>query len=87
MSSPWIFEFLKQGISRTSGIIQEAGVIPTPASRFLPSGFGYSGGVMISASHIRTKTTASKVFASDGTKLSEEDEEEIENESLTPQVG
>src|SRR5882762_79192 len=78
MSSPWIFEFLKQGISRTSGIIQEAGVIPTPAIALLTKWLGYSGGVMISASHNPYEDNGIKVFASDGTKLSEEDEEEIE---------
>jgi phosphoglucosamine mutase len=78
MSSPWIFELLKQGISRTSGTIQDAGVIPTPAIALLTKWLGYSGGVMISASHNPYEDNGIKVFASDGTKLSDVDEIEIE---------
>ncbi|HYR87034.1 MAG TPA: phosphoglucosamine mutase [Terriglobia bacterium] len=78
MSSPWIFEALKQGIARTSGIIQDAGVIPTPAIALLTKWLGYSGGVVISASHNAYEDNGIKVFASDGTKLSDGDEGEIE---------
>src|SRR2546426_1645602 len=78
MSSPWIFELLKQGISRTSGIIQDAGVIPTPAIALLTKWLGYSGGVMISASHNPYEDNGIKVFAADGTKLNDSDEARIE---------
>src|SRR6266850_2296650 len=79
MSSPWIFEFLKQGISRTSGIIQEAGVIPTPAIALLTKQLGYSGGIMISASHNPYEDNGIKVFGADGTKLNDADEIAIED--------
>jgi phosphoglucosamine mutase len=78
MSSPWLFELLKQGISQTSGTVQDAGVIPTPAIALLTKWLGYSGGVMISASHNPYEDNGIKVFASDGTKLSDVEEEEIE---------
>jgi len=87
ISSPWIFGLLAQGISATPATIQDAGVIPTPAIALLTKQNGYSGGVMISASHNPYEDNGIKVFASDGTKLNDADEIEIEKrvfESLAP---
>lgn len=78
MSSPWILGLLEQGISVTSATIQEAGVIPTPAIALLTKQNGYSGGLMISASHNPYEDNGIKVFASDGTKLNEADEADVE---------
>lgn len=79
VSSPWIFDLLKQGISKTTATIQDAGVIPTPAVALLTKWLGYSGGLMISASHNPYEDNGIKVFASDGTKLNDADEVEIES--------
>jgi phosphoglucosamine mutase len=79
VSSPWIFDLLSQGISRTPATIQNAGVIPTPAVALLTKWLGYSGGVMISASHNPYEDNGIKVFASDGTKLNDADEAAIED--------
>ena len=79
MSSPWIFELLRHGLSKTPSTIQDAGVIPTPAVALLTKWLGYSGGLMISASHNPYEDNGIKVFASDGTKLSDSDEAAIEN--------
>ena len=78
MSSPWILGLLKQGVSVTSATIQDAGVIPTPAIALLTKENGYSGGVMISASHNPYEDNGIKVFAPDGTKLNNADETEVE---------
>jgi len=79
MSSPWIFDLLQQGISQTSATVTTAGVIPTPAIALLTKSSGYSGGIMISASHNPYEDNGIKVFASDGTKLNDGDEAQVEN--------
>jgi phosphoglucosamine mutase len=78
MSSPWIFEHLHRGFSRTPATLQNAGVIPTPAVALLTKWLGYSGGVMISASHNPYQDNGIKVFGRDGTKLTDTDEAEVE---------
>src|SRR5438034_1678014 len=78
ISSPWIFELLRKGFSHTSSTLQNAGVIPTPAVALLVKRLGYSGGVMISASHNPYQDNGIKVFAGDGTKLNDADEAQVE---------
>src|ERR1700722_3037293 len=51
MSSPWILDLLRAGFRQTTASLQDAGVISTPAVALLVKHIGYSGGVMISASH------------------------------------
>src|SRR5262249_47243652 len=69
---------LQNGISMTSAKVTDAGVIPTPAIALLTKSSGYSGGVMISASHNPYEDNGIKVFASDGTKLNDADEARVE---------
>ena len=78
VSCPWIFGLLKNGIARTSAALHDAGVIPTPAVALLVKSDGYSGGIMISASHNPYDDNGVKVFASNGTKLSDAAEAAIE---------
>jgi len=78
MSSPWIFDLLQKGFARTPATLQNAGVIPTPAVALLTKWLGYSGGVMISASHNSYQDNGIKVFGPDGTKLTDADEAQIE---------
>ena len=78
MSSPWIFQLLQQSLSQTSAAVTEAGVIPTPAIALLTKSLGYSGGVMISASHNAYEDNGIKVFGGDGTKLNDSDEAQVE---------
>src|SRR5207253_898019 len=78
VSSPWIFDLLQKGISQTSATVANAGVIPTPAIALLTKSSGYSGGVMISASHNPYEDNGIKVFAADGTKLNDTDEAQVE---------
>src|SRR6185436_13872545 len=78
MSSPWIFDQLQKGFSHTTATLQNAGVIPTPAVALLTKWRGYSGGVMISASHNPYQDNGIKVFGPDGTKLTDAEETAIE---------
>jgi len=90
MSSPWILGHLQKGFSHTGATVQDAGVIPTPAVALLTKWRGYSGGVMISASHNPYQDNGIKVFGPDGTKLTDADEEQIENrifQLLGPEAG
>src|SRR5262245_66259415 len=78
VSSPWILERLQKGFAATPSTPQSAGVIPTPAVALLTKWLGYSGGVMISASHNTYTDNGIKVFGPDGTKLTDADEAHIE---------
>ncbi len=88
ISSPWIFDLLKQGFERSGrSTIEDAGIIPTPAVALLTRTHPFAGGVMISASHNPFEDNGIKVFSSDGTKLSNTAESEIEERihALMPQ--
>lgn len=79
ISSPWIFELLKQGFERSGkATIVSAGIVPTPAVALLTREDSFAGGVMISASHNPFEDNGIKVFSSDGTKLNDTTESEIE---------
>jgi len=78
VSSPWILRLLEEGIQRTSALIDDAGIIPTPAVALLVKSEGYAGGIVISASHNPFEDNGVKVFSSDGTKLNDAAEMEIE---------
>lgn len=55
------------------------GVIPTPGVAYLTTQLGTSAGIVISASHNPVRDNGIKFFGSDGYKLADEVEEEIEN--------
>jgi len=79
VSSPWILKLLQEGFKLSGkATIENAGVIPTPAIALLTRTHHFAGGVMISASHNPFEDNGIKVFSSDGTKLSDETEAEIE---------
>jgi phosphoglucosamine mutase len=87
LSSPWILGLLESGLQKARATIEEAGVIPTPAVALLTrmgsdSGGQYAGGVMISASHNPFEDNGIKVFSSDGRKLTDIVEEQIERRIL-----
>ncbi|XJS10420.1 phosphoglucosamine mutase [Aerococcaceae bacterium WGS1372] len=58
--------------------VMRLGVISTPAVAYLTRTQGAAAGVMISASHNPAEDNGIKFFSSDGFKLSDEQEEEIE---------
>ena len=86
VSSPWILGFLEKGFKEAGVVVDDAAVIPTPAIALLTRegvrDRKYSGGVMISASHNPFEDNGIKVFSSDGTKLTDTVEEQIERRIL-----
>lgn len=55
-----------------------AGLVPTPALEFAVKSLGYSGGVMVTASHNPPEYNGIKPVASDGVEISRSDELKIE---------
>ncbi|MEW6088811.1 MAG: phosphoglucosamine mutase [bacterium] len=69
---------LSAGINFAGVDILPLGVIPTPAVAYLTKIYKANAGIVISASHNTYEDNGIKVFNSDGFKLSDEQEEEIE---------
>jgi len=69
---------LAAGICSTGADVLRAGVIPTPAVAYLTKKYQASCGAVISASHNPVQDNGIKFFGSDGYKLPDEIEEEIE---------
>ena len=78
-SGAWIERALAKGAAYEGGILESAGVIPTPAIAFLTAARGYDLGIVISASHNPYEDNGIKVFSRTGGKLSEALEQEIED--------
>ena len=79
-SSAWIADTLAGGLNDTGVETCSAGVITTPGIAYLTHTLNFSAGVVISASHNPWQDNGIKVFGSDGYKLSDEIELEIEQE-------
>ncbi|MFH1453880.1 MAG: phosphoglucosamine mutase [Armatimonadota bacterium] len=70
---------LISGICSVGGDVFDIDVVPTPAVAYLTRKLEASAGVMISASHNPIEDNGIKFFSSDGFKLPDEVEKEIEN--------
>ncbi len=79
-SSPWISTVIAAGLSRGGAEVLSAGVITTPGVAYLTRHHGFAAGVVISASHNPWQDNGIKVFGSDGYKLPDPTELEIEAE-------
>jgi phosphoglucosamine mutase len=77
-SGEWLEEALVEGIVRTGGDVLRAGVIPTPGIAFLTTEKSAASGVVISASHNPPQYNGIKFFGSNGMKLPDQIEDEIE---------
>ncbi|MGN1419580.1 MAG: phosphoglucosamine mutase [Acutalibacteraceae bacterium] len=66
------------GLCSVGADVMKLGVVPTPAVAFLVKQYGYDAAVMISASHNPCEYNGIKIFKSDGYKLPDSTEEEIE---------
>lgn len=66
------------GLCSVGADVMTLGVVPTPAVAFLVKKYGYDAAVMISASHNPCEYNGIKIFKSDGYKLPDALEEEIE---------
>lgn len=70
---------LVAGICSAGVRVLKVGVLPTPAIAYLTRALGAAGGVVISASHNPVADNGIKFFGSDGFKLPDSVEEEIES--------
>ena len=77
-SSEWICDSMADGIASAGGNAEIVGVCSTPAVAYLVKKHGFDAGVMISASHNPYQYNGIKIFGSDGFKLSDALEDEIE---------
>ena len=77
-SSEWICDSMADGIAYAGGNAAIVGVCSTPAVAYLVKKHGFDAGVMISASHNPYQYNGLKIFGSDGFKLSDALEDEIE---------
>jgi len=70
---------LVAGICSTGADVISVGIVPTPAVAYLTRAYKADAGVVISASHNPVEYNGIKFFNSQGYKLKDEIEEEIEN--------
>lgn len=67
-----------KGIQKAGGNAILLGILPTPAVAFLTKKLKADAGIMISASHNPAEDNGLKVFSSEGFKMEDEEEEQIE---------
>lgn len=84
-SGVWLERALVDGITGAGGDVLLAGVEPTPAVAFLTVDRGASAGVVISASHNPPEHNGIKLFAGNGSKLPDEQENAIEAALRAPE--
>lgn len=77
-SRSYLEEAIAKGLSRTLSTTYSLGIVSTPAVAYLTKKHGFDAGVMISASHNSFEYNGIKIFGSDGFKLTDEEEERIE---------
>ncbi|HEX8925608.1 MAG TPA: phosphoglucosamine mutase, partial [Terriglobales bacterium] len=79
-SSPWIAETLARGLVASGADFESAGVLTTPGVAYLARTHKFAAGVVISASHNPWLDNGIKLFGSNGMKLADEIEHEIEQD-------
>ena len=78
-SGPWIESILTQALESQGGEVRHAGVMTTPGVSFLCQNLGCDGGISVSASHNVYSDNGLKIFSADGTKLSDQEEQSLED--------
>jgi phosphoglucosamine mutase len=81
-SGPMLEAALSAGLLASGVNVQLAGVLPTPAIAYLTRTLQLSAGIVLSASHNPAQDNGVKVFSSDGYKLSDALERNIEDAVL-----
>jgi phosphoglucosamine mutase len=76
---------LEAGIVSAGADVMLVGPLPTPAIAFITSSMRADAGVVISASHNPYQDNGIKIFASDGFKLPDDVEADIERRMLDPE--
>jgi len=79
-SGLWIENVLQQAIVWQGGMVTLADVITTPGVAILSRDVPFDAGIVISASHNPYKDNGIKIFSRSGIKLTDEEEEWIEEE-------
>ena len=79
ISGDMLVDALSAGVLSMGGNVIKVGVLPTPAIAYLVRYFKADAGVVISASHNPFEHNGIKFFNSDGFKLDDDIEEEIED--------
>jgi phosphomannomutase/phosphoglucomutase len=77
-TSPMFRDAAVSGLISVGCKIRDAGMLPTPALQYAVKSGGFSGGVMITASHNPPEFNGLKVIAGDGVEASRVQETEIE---------
>ncbi|MEW6096445.1 MAG: phosphoglucosamine mutase [bacterium] len=78
ISSDMLEAALSAGITSAGGDVLKVGVLPTPAIAYLTKTFSAQAGIVISASHNPFDNNGIKFFGTNGLKLKDEIEDEIE---------
>jgi len=78
-SSPIISKIVSSALNSIGIDCNVAGIVPTPCLEFAVKTLGYSGGIMITASHNPPQYNGIKPAAKDGVEISREDELIIED--------
>ncbi len=78
-SSPVICKVIISALNSIGINCNVAGIVPTPCLEFAVKTLGYSGGIMITASHNPSQYNGIKPAAKDGVEISREDELIIED--------
>ena len=78
-SSPVICKIIASTLNSIGIDCNVAGIVPTPCLEFAVKTLGYSGGIMITASHNTPQYNGIKPAASDGVEISRDDELIIED--------
>lgn len=78
-SSPAICKVVSSALNSIGLDCNVAGIVPTPCLEFAVKSLGYSGGIMITASHNPPQYNGIKPCAKDGVEISREDELIVED--------
>ncbi len=78
MSSDMLINAISAGLCSVGADVTVLGVVPTPAVAYLVGKYQADAGIMISASHNPAEFNGIKIFSSDGFKLPDALEEQIE---------
>lgn len=78
-SGPWIENVLAEAIELAGGQVSRSGVLTTPGIAYLTRHFSFEAGIVISASHNPYHDNGVKIFSKSGRKLSDADEDELED--------
>jgi len=81
-SSPDLADALHAGLASAGAKPVHGGVLPTPVLACAVANMGYSGGIMVTASHNPYTDNGLKFFAADGRKISPETETLLESEIM-----